>query len=274
MQAGGDVEGIHIGLQQLADFNALIQLQRALRLAVPAVDAQIDGEPGAAHLADPLQNHDGKTGAVFDAAAVLVGAVVVVGGEELAEQPAVGAVDHDHVEAGLLAPQGGGGVGVGDLEHHLLAHFPAHDLSRMTGLQPDGHGHLGGAVGALTVDKPGVANDAAVGQLVGRQSAILVDLLGAADQGGQALILVQEHLNGMILSGGMHDAVAHSDQRGSALGFSGIVGDIVLAQGPVRLNIILRGRRGDNTVSQGQRANFDGSEEVRELRMHENSSLS
>ena len=91
-------------------------------------DAAPDREVGAAPLADGLHDLGGEAGAVLDAAAIGVGAAVEVWREEGAPQIAVGHVNLDAVEAGLLRPAGAvaeGGHGVADL---VAGHGPGDAL--------------------------------------------------------------------------------------------------------------------------------------------------
>src|SRR5271168_2576953 len=70
--------------------------------------------------ADGFDDFEGEAGAVFEAAAVLVGAVVGERGEELVQEIAVGGVDLDEVEAG-----GEGAMGCCDEVRDDLVHTGA-----------------------------------------------------------------------------------------------------------------------------------------------------
>ena len=271
VQAGGNVEGIHVGLQDLSDLGSLLHLQAVFvrTQTVVAVHAQLNAEVRPHGLPDAAQHHHGKAGAVFHAAAVLVGALVDVGAEELADQPAMGRMEHGHVEAGLLHPQRRRGVGVRKLLHELLGHFLGHDHHRLLGLEANGHRHLRGTVGALPANEVRVAHNAAVGKLNGNRRAVLVDFLGAASQAGQAVVGVQVHLVRMVLPGGMHDAVPHRDQRHASLCLAGKVRDVVQAKGAVGLDVVLGLRRRHNTVAQDQvAADLQRRVQVRILLLH------
>lgn len=72
-----------------------------------AVELDADDEVRADAPADLLCDFDEEAGAVFEAAAVLVGATVCCFAEELGEQVAVGGVEFDAVVACLLEVGGG-----------------------------------------------------------------------------------------------------------------------------------------------------------------------
>ena len=63
---------------------------------------ELDREHRADSGADGIEYLTGKAAAVFQASAVLIGSVVEIRGEELVDQPAVAAVDHDHLETGAF----------------------------------------------------------------------------------------------------------------------------------------------------------------------------
>ena len=98
--------GFEGGAQGFAFFRV-----EALALELDAVEVDADHEGGGDALADGLGDFDGEAGAVFEAAAVFVGALVGGGGEELREQVAVGAVELDAVVAGFVQVFGGVGEG-------------------------------------------------------------------------------------------------------------------------------------------------------------------
>ncbi len=87
-------------LDALADADALVNVDAAL-LKLGAGDADLD-EQTLAHLGpDGVQNLDQIPAAVVGGAAVLVGALVGQGGEELGQGAGVAAVDQNGVKAAL-----------------------------------------------------------------------------------------------------------------------------------------------------------------------------
>ena len=92
VHTGGDLEDVQVVLDALTDADALLDVDAAL-LELGAGDADLD-QQALAHLGpDGVQNLDQITAAVVGGAAVLVGALVGQGGEELGQGAGVAAVD-------------------------------------------------------------------------------------------------------------------------------------------------------------------------------------
>ena len=108
----GEVDEIDLVFDHLDELARFIDFQSA-GLTFGAGNAVFQQEVGAHALADSVQHHDGEAGAVFQAAAPLVLAVVFRGGEEFAEQPLMRAVHEAHLEAGVLQVVAGFGKVIG-----------------------------------------------------------------------------------------------------------------------------------------------------------------
>ena len=67
-----------------------------------------------------MQDFDGEADAVFQGAAVSVAAVVEQGREELVDEPAVTAVDHDHFKTSAFGQAGGVTIGFYDIIDQFL----------------------------------------------------------------------------------------------------------------------------------------------------------
>jgi hypothetical protein len=80
-------------------------------------DADKDGQMLGPRGADSFYYLKGKTDAIFEASAVLVGALIGERGEELVQEIAVGSVDLDEVEASGEGSVGGGNEVGDDLVH-------------------------------------------------------------------------------------------------------------------------------------------------------------
>ena len=78
-------------LDHLDKGHALVHGQAVL-LHLLAADAVVDEKVRADGLAHRLDNHNGEPGPIFQTAAEAVGTVVIGRGQELAQQPAMGAV--------------------------------------------------------------------------------------------------------------------------------------------------------------------------------------
>ena len=175
IDAGGDVDQIDMILDQLGELDAVFQRHAALD-ALGAGHTVLDEEVIAADLLDAVADHDREAGAVLHAAAELVGAVVEAGGDELVQQPAMAAVQVDHLEAQGLTYPGGLGPVIGHGLHHLQRH--ALDLHAV--LTDKG----GGADGILVAgDGVGVVHGADVVQLDGGHGAVGLDGLGQRHDG-------------------------------------------------------------------------------------------
>ena len=102
------MDDIRVAVQGHGILDALVHAVAVLKLR--GGDAELDGEILSAALMDGIADGDGEAGAVLQAAAPAVGALVRPLREELLRQPAVAAVDGDHAAARHLAVGGGGGV--------------------------------------------------------------------------------------------------------------------------------------------------------------------
>ncbi len=181
IDAGGDVDQVHMVLDQLGELDAVLQGHATLD-ALGTGHPVLDQEVITADLLDLVAHHDGEPGPVGHAAAELVGAVVEPGGDELVQQPAVAAVEVHHLEAqglahpGRLCPLGGG------LLHHLHRH-----LLHLDSVLPD---KGGGANGVLMArDGVRVVHGAHVVELDGGHCSMGLDGLG-------------EHHDGLHMEGG------------------------------------------------------------------------
>ena len=119
------MDQINLAVEHLGKFNALFGAEAAFHEVVCG-ETVFDGQLGAA-LANSIHDHEGKTGAVFQAAAVLVGAVVIERGHELTEKPTVRAMDLYHIVPAVLCHFSGAGIGFDELEHNVFGHFRSHD---------------------------------------------------------------------------------------------------------------------------------------------------
>ena len=112
-----------------------------------------------------------EAGAVFDGAAVLVGAVVRAGLQKLVEEVAVGAMDLNAIEAGALRVFGGAAELLDDQR----------DLARFEGARSDegllraDEGDVAGGDRELAVEEEGIGDAADVPDLLEDAAAVSVD---------------------------------------------------------------------------------------------------
>ena len=99
--ASGNMDNVHILFCQLGVLAHILQGDSVFHVLV-AAHPQLNDEVLAHSLPDSLVHPQGEPGPVFQRAAVLIRAVVGSGREELGEQPAMAAVNHDHLEAAAL----------------------------------------------------------------------------------------------------------------------------------------------------------------------------
>ena len=179
--AGGHMDQVHIVLNDLGKLNAVLQGHAALH-TLGAGHAVLNQEVVAADLLDLFTYHNGELGAVCHASAAFVGTVVELGGDELVQQPAVTAVEVDHLEAqGLGNPCHLSPLLCG-LLHHLYGHF-LHLHAVVTDIG-------GGTDGVLmTGNGVGMVHGANMVELDGSHRAVRLDRLG-------------EHHNGLHVEGG------------------------------------------------------------------------
>ena len=122
VDAGGDMEQVHLRREQLRDLHALVDIVAAggeLRAAHP----ELDREARTDRLADGVEHHQSKPAAVFPAPPETVRAVVRLGRHELLEKPAVAAVDDHHAVAAAFRKARGVRVGADDGLDDLLRHL-------------------------------------------------------------------------------------------------------------------------------------------------------
>ena len=101
VDAAGYVNNVGVAIQRFGVLNALCKVVALGQLG--CADTELDRESLAACLVDLIADHDGKLCAVLAAAAPLIGPLVGVLAEELLRQPAVSAVNGDHVESFIFS---------------------------------------------------------------------------------------------------------------------------------------------------------------------------
>ena len=93
----GNVKKINIWLQNFCNLHTVFQCVAAFKKFRTA-HTELDGESRSHTFTDCLQNLHCKTTAVFKASAILIGTLVKIRRKELVDQPAMSAVDHDHLK--------------------------------------------------------------------------------------------------------------------------------------------------------------------------------
>ena len=119
------------------------------------------------HFLDSLDHFGCEAVAVFKAAAVFVGTVVESGGQELVDQPAVAAVDHDHLEANALSQGSGVAVCLDDVSDLLLGQSLDRDA---VGTDPVAGAKLAQTLLLVLVNQVSTSVLTGVGQLVAGNS--------------------------------------------------------------------------------------------------------
>ena len=152
--APGHMHDVHILLGGLHEVQGLGQLQPAGGV-LGGGHPQLDHHVGTHGLPHRLEHLQGVAAAVLRGAAVLIGAHVGVGGQPLGQEVVVGAVEHDHPEARLLAAHGTVYEAVPQIVHVRAVHGA--QVVQLRGHRPLG-GHHGGwaAVGVGAVAPAGV----------------------------------------------------------------------------------------------------------------------
>ena len=116
------MDQVYIVLNDLGKFNAILQGHAALH-ALGAGHTVFNQKVITADLLDLLTYHNGELGTVCHGAAVFIGTMVELGRDELVQQPAVAAVEIDHLEAQRFGDPCNLGPLIRSLFHHLNGHL-------------------------------------------------------------------------------------------------------------------------------------------------------
>ena len=181
-----------------------------------AAHAELDGKSGTDGFADACEHFARKAQAIFQAAAVFVGAMVEIWREELIDEPAVAAVDHDHLKTGALGEGGFFAVGLDDIGDLFFCQS-LHRNAVWTGAVA--RAILTEAGFFILVDEIGAGVLAAVGKLDAWHGAVAFDAVGEIGEAGEEpwrLQIKVEHMG--TVGGWMHDKLAGGDGGGAAFG--------------------------------------------------------
>ena len=260
---------VHLAVQQLGEGDALLLGQAALDL-LRAAHAVFDEKVVAAALADPVDDHEGEFGPVFEGAAVFVGPGVVQRGEELVQQPAVAAVEQHHVVTRGFENFRAVGEVVGHHVHILLGHAVDVDVL-LIGLAVEHAGlHLVDfhrtpgfpAVGVRVPVGPGKGHHAAVVQLLRGQGPAGVDGPGDLRQLG---LVFRSDGEGAGVGGGVlpvHRRITQGDHSEAAPGLLGVEVDHRLVGPAIEVHVGHHMRRGKQPVAEGGLFDGDGFEQM------------
>ena len=250
--AAGDIQHIHTGiLCPVAEGDGVLHGQTGLAEAVVlCVDAHKQGHPLRHGGADGADTRQREAGAVLQAAAVLVGAVVQAIRQEGVGQIVVGTVELDAVEPGSHRAGSSLAVAV----HHLGDHFPADAGNGEAGCQlgitgKQDHGRL------VHTDR-----QTALPQLDTRLAALGMDGIGQLLQFGDVLILCdgEEHLGG---AEGVDGRDLHDIQGTAAPCAGDMVCNVLFVYKTILGKAGAHGRH-DDAVAQGHVLDGNGREQL------------
>ena len=168
-------------------FGRVVQCDTALGILADR-KAHLNDHLVAHFVADALEDHAGETGAVFPAAAILVGAVVGDGREECTQQPVVTAMDIDDVKTAAITNQRSIGKAICDTFHFFHGHGADGAL---------GGNAVAGTKQVVAVD--GLAQMAAVVELQRGQRTVGVDGIRKGNQCGGAGAVMGEEVKTLVI---------------------------------------------------------------------------
>ena len=114
-----NMKKIDIRLQNFCDLHTVFQCVAAFKKFRTA-HTELDGESRSHTFTDCLQNLHCKTTAVFKASAILIDTLVKIRRKKLVDQPAMSAVDHDHLKTCSFCQGRGLFIGSYDLVDQLF----------------------------------------------------------------------------------------------------------------------------------------------------------
>ena len=195
--AGRDVQGIGAGSRGPERHLLAFGVGHAAGEIV--VDRDAKDHRHAAHRGlDRAQHVEPEARAVFERAAVVVGAPVLERGEELRDQVAVGGVDLDAIEAGLLRARGG----LRERRHRRgdarARHFLRHD--GLVGDLVDRMRNRGRRHRRLAADVA-PRMPAAMAELDRRLGAAAMDRIDEAREAGQEAVVIDAELAPAVAAG-------------------------------------------------------------------------
>ena len=244
----GNMEHVHaVLLQPLGKLHSVGLINAALA-ALRRHDAELVVDDHIGHgLAQGAHDHAGKAGAVFQAAAELIGAVVHAGAAQAADQAV--AVNLNDIQTGLLRADSTGAHFVDDLQQHFLTDFVGEEhhivVQTLTHLV-----HF--ALHEQGVDRIYVIFR--VENLHAQLGAVGVDAVSQGLEGGNLAVIKQLGRGGEAVDGGN---VAQHDVAYAALSQTGVKAHILV--GNHAFVLITGGQWGKHdAVFEGAAAHFNG----------------
>ena len=250
--AAADLEDIHLSGAQLGQFDLILHGSAALKQVVlPSGNGDLHEEFLAAGLFDGLADHQRESGAVFHAAAELIGALVGQRRQESSgEHQAVGHVHKAAVKAQTLSQL----CLLGILLHHLVKKLLGGGLAQLCLGSITGHKLAEYAIrGIITLDDIHIGQDE-----VERLCSIVVYHIGALSKHMLVLANGNVQREGVGIVGLDRVVALDSDHRRTGFGLVGIVADERLSRPLFRGLYEMRvGRGADQPVTQHHAVDLD-----------------
>ena len=263
IQAAGHVVDVHELVQVFQILQSVLQ-GVATRHPLLGGHTDDDGEPGPHLAAHFLQHHAGEAETVLHGAAELIGSLVVVGGDELAHEVGVTAVDLHGVKADGLHTLGRLSVLFHRVEDLLTSHGTGHLSS-----------HLGGNVGGghrLHPSSGRRSGRACMVDLDGHGGPVLVQVLHQLIVPGHEAVVIDADLAGAVGAHGvLHIGVLQNDQANAALCAQGIVIHVTVTHFTAGLAIVGAHGSHRNAVANGHPLHRDRFKDFWIVCFHESS---
>ena len=260
-----NVNQIHQILHSLGDLHPVFQGIPSVKQFCTA-HPELNGESRANGFADLRQHLPGEPEPIFKAAAVFIGAVVESRRQELVHQPAVAAVNHDHLEPHPLGQGGRLAVGFHNVGNLFFGQGLHRDAVRP---HPVAGPELGQAFLLVLVHQIGTGILAGVAQLHAGHRPVPGHSIGQEgparqiSRGGQIDV---KHMAGVGL--GMYHQLAGGDGGGAALGPKLIETRGPGTNGTVGGDVRAAHRGREHSVAEGHPSQGDGLAQVGKFGFH------